>query len=312
MKTRFERLTLGLLLTASSGWATINACSGSGQLLLNFGSASPGNGCYLNDETFSNLSVTAGGALGSGTPQSAFDVDLSAGSTYLAVTTPWTVTATFTGDVPSDFQAVSPGPSGSSTGQTQGTLVYLANSQDTAANDPGAPTPKPGYGFYMNSVTLGLTGSTESSFAGDTITVTQLICAGNTACTTANSIMIAASFANNTNTPSITCSAGTSESFGTCAGAHSATANFVALQTLLSSSTHYLIIAHPETNVGPNDFVDTASTLNFISDTFGETEAAPEPSTFALLGSALAALGFVGARRAANPYATGVASLRRR
>jgi hypothetical protein len=292
VRTRSKRegfaVAAALLFSACTGKASINACPALGRTISSFGSQSTSNGCYENDKTFTNFALTGSSGFGNNPIlPTAATIDFSTETTFLSVTTPWTVTAFFSGVQ----------ETGASRASATTSLVYLTNSHDTAANDPGAPSPTAGYSFYIDSITLGVSGSTGSSVGGDTISVAQMFCAGNTTCTTTNSIMITAMYGNNSSTPSFNCSAGATETFGACAGAHSATANLVSYQTLLNTSTTYTVTAYSETNVPPGQNIPTMSTLNYFSDTFGEIETTPEPSTFGLFGSALVALYIYGARR---------------
>jgi hypothetical protein len=174
-------------------------------------------------------------------------------------------------------------------GFTGGTLNYLANSSG-AFIAPGAgagqnnqyPVASPGGSFVITTVGLSTVGTTGNSANGDAITITKTFCIGTSACTAADEVTLVATIGNNSSTPSYTCVAGASSS-ASCGSASSGSpilATYaVSVFTLNVTDIYKLTAPGPAT---------TSDTLTSFTDSFGEQQIAPEPSTFVLLGGALA------------------------
>jgi hypothetical protein len=281
------------LLAANYGWGSVTACA-TKTALSSFGTGT-GSGCYETDKTFSNFAV-ANDTSNGGVAQSTGTVDIAGSDTFSSekLNTPWTVSEAFTGATVADFQAIGTGRL-----TTAGTMTMLVNSTNAFLTSPGYPTPRAGAQNFITSVSLSTSGVTgNSTGTPDSLVVIETFCIGNGACTTGtggDQITLTATYGNNTGTPSYSCSLGTGVTpasahivAASCPATASATPITVAFSlnvTTLTVSDNYSMVVHG--NNGGN----TTVTLNNFTNVFGEEELAPEPSTFALLGAALAGIG---------------------
>jgi hypothetical protein len=281
------------VLAANYSWASVAACT-TKAALNSFGTGT-GNGCYETDKTFSNFGVANNSANG-GVVQNASKVDITGTDTFGGtekLNTLWTVSEAFTGVTVADFQAT-----GTTGLQTAGTMSMLVNSTNAFLTNPTYPAPRPGAQNFITSVSLSTSGATgNSTGTADSLVVVETFCIGNGACTTGatgDEIILTATYGNNTGTPSYTCALGAGVFAAnahivasSCPGTASATpitVQFSLNVTTLTVSDSYSLIVHG------NNGNATTVTLNNFTDVFGEEELAPEPSTFVLFGSALAAV----------------------
>ncbi len=268
-----------MFVFASVGWASVSSCDATTVTLGSFsGNLNPGTsaqGCYETDNTFSQFNVTSA-STGSGTTQSNQTDEIAGSNTFSAVTSPWTETATFSGAT-GDWTV-------SGSGNTiVGSVNMLVNSNEAYSTIPTYQAPSAGDAIYFNTLGLAVSGST--GVGGSGMTVIETYCAGSLACTVSDEITITATYNNNSSSPSFSCSVGAT-SQATCAVNHqTATFGGGALVQTVNVTDQYT----ENKNVTLMDFANS----------FGDFESAtsPEPSTFVLLGSALAALGLVRLRR---------------
>lgn len=288
---RLGSLAALLLLCAAFGWGADSACNPGPATLSSFGTPGTGVGCFETDDSFTNFSVTNQGTLNTG-DQVVGDVNIAGANTSDSpVTTPWTVTETFSPTSASYWNT------GANSGgaNVEATIGYLVNSSAayiSKATNTQYPTPTAGDAFYIDSVSLAkVTGTTgNSGGTADSITVTEIFCIGNGACSTAATrVTLTATFGNNSSTPTYSCVAGaTIAADGSCSGG---TFNFATGEhvTTLTVTDQYDLVVHSTTT----DF------LTSFGNVFGEDEAAatPEPSTFILLGTVLVGIGFLRFRK---------------
>jgi hypothetical protein len=275
------------VLFSAMSWAGTGSCTTTKELSA-YGGTSNGNGCYEVDQTFSNFNVT--NTSGSSISQGMSTVDITGSSTYSSDATPWTTTATFSGNTGVNTAApwTTTGPST----LLGGTITGITNTTEAEFAPPGYPAPALG-SLAIDKVSLAATGSTGSGY-GDSIAITESLCIGSAACTTGatgDTITLTASFlGSNDSAATYTCST-LADSHATCGASTSSapiTVTFTApIPTLNISDTYALT----EGSWG------TADTLAAFSNTFGNQEEAPEPSTFVLFGTALAGVFLLRARR---------------
>jgi PEP-CTERM motif len=257
------------LVCASSAWATTGACSNAS--LSSYGTASTANGCWETDKTFSDFTVV-NGSIG-GFSQNVGQVDIG-GSTsgFSNVAVPWTVGTSFTGTSSAGWDF----PGGSGTRQNQGTVNMIVNSSQAEFAIPGYPTPTAGDAIYIGKLGLTASGTHDT---GGSFSIVETYCIGTAACTSADEVTITVSTA-----AGASCVAGISSS-ATCTSPTGTTATFNggAQVTTINLSDQYTEISVNGANVD----------LFSFGNSFGEFEdvTTPEPSTFILLGTALAALG---------------------
>jgi hypothetical protein len=271
------------LAFAGIGKASTAACTttGNGSTLASYGLPSLANGCWETDQTFSDFNVT--NSSGPFAPVQSTSTDNIVGSTTFSnVSTPWTVGATFEGNTPWEL-------TGSLGRHLAGTVDMLVNSSQAYFAVGGYPTPPLGDSLYIQNVSLATVGSTgDASSIGDSMSVTEIVCIGTAACTSSDEVTLTATYGNASNAPVYSCTAGASAN-ATCG-------------TLLTSSTPILATFTVNANtLNVSDSYNltvrnnTTDTLSSFLNNFGEfefepTEFAPEPSTFLLLGTAMAAL----------------------
>jgi hypothetical protein len=271
------------LLAANYGSSSTAACT-TKATLASFGAKTTGDGCYETDKTFSNFAVVSGSS-GTGIAQSTSTVDIAGSDTFVneALNTPWNVSEAFTGATAADFAVTGTGGA-----TTKGTMSMLVNSTKAFITNPSYPTPVAGATNFIKTVSLSSSGTTGNANAGDdSLIITETFCIGNVACTASTEVTITATYGNNSSTPAYTCVAGAT-AHATCGSASSASpivASYGINVTTLTVTDVYTAVAHRNAAGG-----STTVTLNNFTDIFGEEELAPEPSTFVLLGSALAAV----------------------
>jgi hypothetical protein len=283
------------LLAANYGWSSTAACK-TQATLASFGVTAPttGDGCYETDKTFSNFAVINGSSTGVGTgtnfTQSTSTIDIAGSDTFSSekLNTPWSVSEAFTG-VGSDFSVTGTGGI-----TTKGTMSMLVNSTNAFLTNPSYPKPVAGATNFINTMSLSTSGTTGNANAGDDkLIVTETFCIGNAPCTATDEVILTATYGNNSSTAGYTCGFGAGGSAatadvvaGSCSATSSATPDVVQFSLNVTTVTVvdvYTLVAHVNSAGG-----GTTVTLNNFTDVFGEEELAPEPSTFILLGSALA------------------------
>jgi hypothetical protein len=275
------------LVLSSMSWATEASCSTT-TALSNIGTGT-GNGCYTVDQTYSNFTVTD---QSSGAPtQSTSTVSIAGSSTWTSDATPWTNTITFSGNTGAGSNTAAPWSvtgSASSFEDLQAFPFYVTNSTESASYfpPPGYPVPPAGDSLLITSVSLNAVGSTGANTA-DGIYAGLEFCIGPAACGgysgSGNVIYLLAEFLGaGVTTPTYICMAGTSAS-AACSAASSSSPITVTFSSPI-----------PTLNFGDNYDLFAASgtpstvTLTDFSINYGNEELTPEPSTFTLLGAALA------------------------
>jgi hypothetical protein len=175
-----------------------------------------------------------------------------------------------------------------------GTFIAYGTAPDNPQNVSG-PT-----GFHSNitSVTLntvtGTTG-TPTTFGTDTIVVEEIFCVGTLACTATDEVTLEGEIAaSGSSAVTYTCTkgSGVTAADGTCATVAGTSATFTFGTGFPSVPTINLVSTYTLTTSGTSDTGNTDSLTKF-ADVFGEDEISPEPSTFILLGSALALIGLL-------------------
>jgi hypothetical protein len=246
-----------------------------------------GTGCFYVDSTFSNMStVTDTGTYnGAAVQPSTSNIFLNAiGSTtsvadFTATSSDWTDNGF--GTPTTKFDYVAGTVDGSGTTYTNGTDDYT--------------TPTTGKAWYESSITLSL-GTIADSGAGNYAQVEVAFCLNNTALGTTGA-----------------CAAGTGSAYGsitikdlngtysfTCVGLSGAsTSGCMTNDFAVSGDTVTFTLPTPDLAISLFDTVtlnqQAAGTVSLadFDTSFGQEEEAPEPSTFILLGSALAAIGLL-------------------
>lgn len=262
------------VLSQSFAWGAISACAtgAQGNSFASYGSSSSTNGCSEIDKTFTNLSLdSATGTI----PMTTTNLSIWANGTAPVGDTLGPVTANFDGSAANSWQV-------SLKNQTQDTTFSYVATANTGGSFPSPSTA--GLIWAINSLQLVVTQGPDSN-SGATSTVTMNFCLGAT--TTAgcgNLGTIVGSFVGS-NAPTYTCS------FAGCVSATGNVVNFTSVtQVAISQSVHLVMD-------GSNGH---EAEIGNIANVFGETAfsgGVPEPSSFLLLGSALAALGALRSRR---------------
>jgi hypothetical protein len=288
-----------LILMSSASWAADASCA-TKATLASYGTGAA-NGCYEIDQTFSNFGVTSGSAGVGSTVQSTSTDDIAGTNTFSAVTTPWTVTSTFSGATAADWTITGAGGV-----NTEGTITYITNTSQAEFTVPtGYPTVTAGDHIAISSLSLTASASTGTS-ATDTITITETFCIGTGACTTGatgNEITLTATYSGSGDTTATYGCTALTDAGATCGSASSATpitVTFASQVTTLNFSDNYNLVAHGTTTDTLNDFFNT-----FNTDEIG----APEPSTFLLLGAGLAGFGMLRVRAARRRNPAGAAKV---
>ena len=256
---------LGMLLSSVS-FATTADCTSSASLA--FYGTGTGSGCYERDQTFGNFAVTDGSS--GGVTQSTSTVDIVGSSTFSAVTSPWTVTSTFSGATIGDSEGIG--------ADTHGTLTYLTNTTQDYFASATYPTPSPGDFIAITSLSLTVSGNALGGSPGS-IAVTETFCIGAGPCTvggTGNTITLSATFINSA-TPTYGCSVLTDSgaSCGSTSSASPITLAFDEPVTTLDFSDNYNLVGD--------------ANMSSLSNLFDTEETVPEPSMFLLLAAGLGA-----------------------
>jgi hypothetical protein len=289
-----------LLVFADVSWASVASCATTATLdSFNTGvtPTGTGNGCFDIDKSFTNFSV-ANASTGGGLAQSNSTDQITGTNTFSAVTSPWSVTTTFTPTVAADWSVS--GRASPTFDTINGTINMVVNSNGAfiapgtgAGQNNQYPVPIPASDrFYIQTASLGpVVGTTGHGFVPDTIVITETFCAGVAACNAADQIVLTATIGNNSSVvSSFTCVAAGANTMATCGSASSASAITVTFYypfvQALNVSDNYTEIVQQS----GGGFL-TTDTLSSFGNVFGGVELSPEPSTFVLLGTALLGLG---------------------
>jgi hypothetical protein len=282
-------------------WASTGSCT-TPMALANYGSTSTANGCYDIDQTFSNFAVANQSTVGA-TIQSLSTVDVSGSSTWTSDASPWMNTSTFSGNTGANSNTPAPWTITANDVNLGGTITYLTNTTEAYFSPSSYLAPPAGDSLLITNVSLseaGLTGADSS----DSATVTETLCVGSATCSQSgsngNAIYLVATISGaNQTIPQYQCFyASTSANAGaTCStvfvgpGGPSSpiTVTFTNPVATLNFTDQYELVAA--------DGVTSTVTLDDLSNTFGNEEVSPEPSTFVLLGAGLAGLGLMRAHR---------------
>jgi hypothetical protein len=299
----FFKLLLGGVFVASLSWGGVVACATTGPGLTlgdaTFAPTDVGNGCASVNVSFTNVSLSAPVASGTGVAETSSNNAIYATGTGVSGDNVGPVTATFDPTTASNWSMNS-----GATSTTGATDSYVAVANTGGSYTGGTyPTPTtPGNIWAFNDITLEASGSLTASKPGSQAQVVMTICIDATTtvgCAAADTATITATLSGsgNESTFGFQCSvgAGFTAAWGNCAGGSSNATNVsltVSEPTQVAISDVYIV-----------DRVNgTGATvvLNDFQNIFGEMDPpAPEPSTFVLLGSALAGLAFLSRRRKA-------------
>jgi hypothetical protein len=210
------------------------------------------------------------------------------------------VTATFDPTVASDWK-IGTSAGNSTTGATD-SYVAVANTGGSYTGGTYPSPTTPGGDWAFNDIALDVAGIMNSPYAGSQVQVVMHICIDATttvSCSAANTATITATLKTNGTMFSYQCSvgAGFTSSWGTCAGGSPSATDItlsVAQPTEVAVSDVY--------SINRVNISGATVTLTDFANIFGQMDppdpaSTPEPTTFVLLGSALAGLGFFSRRR---------------
>lgn len=298
-------------ITAVPGYAVTAACASTatGTVLDTIDSANSGNntnnalGCGSVDLSFDNLAFSGTPTASGGyTAPTLTNTALFVSGGTIANNTisqmSMTVNPTSSTLWSSTYSAASP-----SAGALTFTLNYSVTAQSSGSYGNGGSTtaytqPDPGFRWYFDKISAGIAG-TVTNIPGTTTqsaVVTTTFCLGSTSvvgCSAANSGTLTATIAEGS-VISLACSASTTNY--TCSSGTVDLINTIRVSTIGFSSVVNLTRAN-------NSNAGTVG-LDSFSINFDQVAYAPEPSTFALLGSALIALGCARKRRQAGARPT--------
>src|SRR5579875_1576172 len=250
-----------LLLPLCSGlaWASDTSCPGTAKALNSFGPSNLSDGCIETDKNFLNFTAGAGPSNSTGTtdPDTA-SIDILGGGTAGLTTAQFST------------------PGGRGTNATW------------SLSSGGSHTMDSQFTYTVENTSSALIDLIELSLGPNTITVTEVFCLGQTSltgCSSAHegSISLALSTQNGTPTETITLPTG---------AMNCSTATTGCITGFGTYSTVYIqtdVILDRVNNGG-----GTTVALNSLTEYFGD---APEPSTFVLLGSALAGVALLRLRK---------------
>jgi hypothetical protein len=297
----FFKLLFGGVFVASLSWGGVVACATTATgLALNNATFTPqglGNGCASVDVSFTNVSLTAATASGAGATETSANNAVFATGTAASGNTVGPVTAEFDPTTAGNWSINTAGET-STTGATDN-YVATANTGGTyngGANTSPTPTTS-GDHWAFNDITLTPSGTMSGDTGASDVQVVMHICVDETTttgCLAQNTATITATISANGSIFGFTCSVGSgfTTTWGNCAGGSGTATNVtltVAQATEVAVSDVYLVNRVNATGA--------TVTLNNFENIFGETADSPEPTTFVLLGSALAGLGFLSRRR---------------
>jgi len=274
--------------TAATGWATISACptTANGSALSSFPVGNtPASGCGNVDLGFNTFGAN--------------------GTVYNTTSGAGTTLTTALVDI---YSPTGPAPSGNTQGAITNDFDVPGTANWTLDNGNGRPATSTSTVSYVATVENGVAGVTPPSngrwaidalnvgaaytvpTGTNSIVIHELICAGATStagCATADTATITETITAGGAVFSVSSLTGTAFTFNSGTGLLSLNAGF--FQVAISNSI--VLTRVGATNVGP---------LTSFSNTFDQ-EAVPEPSTFILLGSALAGIGAIRLRKRTRP-----------
>jgi hypothetical protein len=276
---------IGLILCSTNlSWATVTACgvgAANKTALSTYGTASLGNGCSAVDLSFENFLITSTTNTGGfGTPATSTTSGYASGATTTSGNTVGAVNFLLTPTTPSDWV----GSNGNAQFVAQFNYVAIAHSTG------GYPAPSAG-AWYFDSLQL-LSGPifTPSNVL-NTISFTQTYCLGATTtvgCAAANLAIVKASYTGDGVLVSSSLSCGAS--FVSCTGGLADISNSLRFSTVAVTTD---VNANRATGSGAGGSI----TIGDFGTSFAQFAATPEPSTFGLMGAALAGLGLLSRRR---------------
>jgi len=246
-----------LSLCASFGWATDTSCPVGATPINTFGTGIT-NGCIETDKNFLNFTAGAGpsNSVGTADPDTA-SIDILGGGTTALTTAQFTT------------------PGGRGTNATWSLASGGTHTMDSQFTYTVENTSSP----LIDLLQLSLGTNTITANSGNTITVTEVFCLGQTTlagCTAAHQGTISLELTTQGGTPSETITLPTG-------AVNCSTATVGCIDGFGTYSTVFVqtdvILDRVNTGGG------TTVALNSLTEGFGD---APEPSTFVLLGSALA------------------------
>jgi hypothetical protein len=266
--------------TAATSWAGVTSCTGQSlATLLSAGGNTPADGCGQIDLGFNNFTTPTSTGTNAGPTTGQVDLTTS-GGTATPATTEAPITALF-------------GFTGGNSLTTSATSDTISSSfQDLGKPAAGQALPSdPPDQWAVNG--LGLTFAATSSATPaslETVQVVEAFCLGSTTFTCATNtssygyLQITENVnTNGTNTYSdVLCTPGATG----CTTTNPTTSSLsIAVANSLEVATQSSFTMSRTSGSG------NTITLNSISETWDQGEIAPEPSTFILLGSALAGIG---------------------
>lgn len=276
-----------LSLSSITARAAITPCANSpvGTTLAVGGYIGSGNGCAAIDLSFENFSIT-GGATGGFVAPTANNTAIWATGTLPVGDTVGPVRLTINPTPATNWES----NNGNSTLTMTLNYIVVAHSSGsyTGGSYPGPATS--GFEWFFDALALTINGSVGNA-SGQSIVVTQTICLNATTTTGCGAPalgVITATIPSNSSTPTYACSE--SSSFLNCTGGNQILDIINGLQVQQIALTTQ--ITANRTNATGN-VVD----LNFIQLEFTQYADTPEPSSWLLLGSALALIGFKTRRR---------------
>jgi len=304
-KTLLPLIALTVVTTAPSyGVTAACASAATGTVLDNIDSANNGNnlnnalGCGSVDLSFDNVSfngtpTASGGYTAASLNNTALFVTGGTITNNTISQMSMTVNPTSSALWSSTYNAGSP-----SAGAMSFTLNYSVTAQSSGSYGNGGSTaaytqPDPGFRWYFDKISAGIAG-TVTNIPGTTTqsaVVTTTFCLGSNSivgCAAANTGTLTATIAEGS-VISLACSASTASY--TCASGAVTLVNTLRVSTIGFSSVVNLTRAN-------NSSAGTVG-LDSFSINFDQVAYAPEPSTFALLGTSLVALAVFAKRRQA-------------
>lgn len=274
------------LVCASPIWATLGSCpttSGTAATIASFGAAS---GCSQIDKNFDNFNVTTSGNNSSTGDPTASNVDIfGTGGSISGSGASSTITPILANFQSTNFSAAS---------GTQ-TLSTVLDFQ-AAVNGNSPPTPAQ---WEITSLSLGLGNFTTANPAntGNSIEVLEAFCLGSATFngTTSSSnygyIEEQVQLTTGSAPPTITDTVCTPGATGCIAATSATNLTLSGLSGVTSVGIQETISINSVSGAGTNIYLDS------FDNGFGQTAFDPEPGTFMLLGTGLAAAGFLRYRR---------------
>lgn len=295
-RTGFAAIVGLLCMSAGAVWAADSQCPTAS------GTAIPGtgSGCYYLDKNFLNFNVSNSGS-STGYAPGTGNVDFYSGGNLVSsgagYSSPGTA-GSVDGSMSSSVWDITTANTYSDGITSSGTVAYSVTSQGGAT---GESTPAPGLTYYINSIQLTPTGKiswgTGSGVGNGTfeIQIVETVCLDQTTtagCPAAQEATITAieetKSSGNTSpitTFSFSCT-GVGSDFTNDCTATSGSLAFANLPTLAVSDAVTVTL-------GAGYWSTASVDLSNLENVLGEYTAAPEPSTFVLFGTALAALGAI-------------------